>query len=99
MQNVQTLWHGYGVRLFTEVGPGDVLSNLIADTLPEPACIQTCLPEAERLTCTSALAQLFVQGHLPVHREPRFVSLPGFGPLPLPATPRPPGYDPWNLGR
>ncbi|HZK14174.1 MAG TPA: acyl carrier protein, partial [Desulfobaccales bacterium] len=66
-------------RLFTEVGPGDILSGLIYDTLPEPACIQTCLPEAESLTCKSALAQLFTQGQLPPRREPRFVSLPGFG--------------------
>ena len=66
MNNVQTLWNDYGVRLFVEVGPGDILSNLIADTLPEPACIQTCLPSAESLTCKTALAQLFVQGHLKV---------------------------------
>ncbi|MDO9070688.1 MAG: acyltransferase domain-containing protein, partial [Deltaproteobacteria bacterium] len=79
MQNVQTLWNDYGIRLFTEVGPGDILSSLIYDTLPEPACIQTCLPEAESLTCKSALAQLFTQGQLPPRREPRFVSLPGFG--------------------
>jgi malonyl CoA-acyl carrier protein transacylase len=79
MPNVQTLWNDYGIRLFTEVGPGDILSNLIYDTLPEPACIQTCLPEAESLTCKSALAQLFTQGQLPPRREPRFVSLPGFG--------------------
>jgi malonyl CoA-acyl carrier protein transacylase len=64
MNNVQTLWNDYGVRLFVEVGPGDVLSNLIADTLSDSACIQTCLPEAESLTCRTALAQLFVQGHL-----------------------------------
>ena len=79
MPNVQTLWNDYGIRLFTEVGPGDILSNLISDTLPEPACIQTCLPDAEGLTCKSALAQLFTQGQLPPRREPRFVSLPGFG--------------------
>ena len=79
MPNVQTLWNDYGIRLFTEVGPGDILSGLIYDTLPEPACIQTCLPEAESLTCKSALAQLFTQGQLPPRREPRFVSLPGFG--------------------
>jgi malonyl CoA-acyl carrier protein transacylase len=64
MNNVQTLWNDYGVRLFVEVGPGDILSNLIADTLADSACIQTCLPGAESLTCKTALAQLFVQGHL-----------------------------------
>ncbi|MGD0827670.1 MAG: SDR family oxidoreductase [Desulfobaccales bacterium] len=102
MHNVQTLWSDYGVRLFAEVGPGDILSNLIYDTLPEPACIQTCLPAAEGLTCKSALAQLFIQGHLPVHREPRSVSLPGFGkaPAPPPNAParlRPPEPGPVGL--
>ena len=78
MSNVQTLWHDYGVRLFVEVGPGDVLSNLIADTLPEAACIQTCLPDVEGQTCKTALAQLFVQDHLQVHGGPRAVSLSAF---------------------
>ena len=64
--------------LFVEVGPGDVLSNLIADTLPKAACIQTCLPSAESLTYKTALAQLFVQGSLKVRGEPRFISLPAF---------------------
>jgi malonyl CoA-acyl carrier protein transacylase len=50
MNNVQTLWNDYGVRLFVEVGPGDILSNLIADTLHEPVCLQTCLPTAESHT-------------------------------------------------
>jgi len=50
----QTLWNDYGVRLFVEVGPGETLSDLIADTLPEPACIQTCLPSAEDLTYKTA---------------------------------------------
>ena len=105
LHNVQTLWNDYGIRLFAEVGPGDILSNLISDTLPEPTCIQTCLPAAEGLTCKSALAQLFIQGHLPVHREPRFVSLPGFGKAPAsphnapspglrPLEPGPAGYKP-----
>jgi malonyl CoA-acyl carrier protein transacylase len=78
MNNVQTLWNDYGVRLFVEVGPGETLSNLIAETLPESACIQTCLPSAEGLTYKTALAQLFVQGHLKVEGEPRFVSLSAF---------------------
>ncbi|MBU4449160.1 MAG: acyltransferase domain-containing protein, partial [Proteobacteria bacterium] len=99
MPNVQTLWHDFGVRLFTEVGPGDILSNLIYDTLPEPACIQTCLPEAESLTCKSALAQLFTQGQLPVHREPRSVSLPGFGKAAEPVRTAPaPGLRPPEPG-
>ena len=76
MNNVQTLWNDYGVRLFVEVGPGDILSSLISDTLPEPLCLQTCLPNAESYTYQTALAQLFVHGHLQSRREPRFVSLP-----------------------
>jgi malonyl CoA-acyl carrier protein transacylase len=75
MNNVQTLWKDYGVRLFVEVGPGETLSNLITDTLPESACVQTCLPSAEGLTYKTALAQLFVQGHLKVEKEPRFFPL------------------------
>ncbi|MDD1632950.1 MAG: phosphopantetheine-binding protein, partial [Methylococcaceae bacterium] len=78
MNNVKTLWNDHGARLFVEVGPGDILSNLIADTLPEPACIQTCLPSAEGQTCKTALARLFVQGHLKVEGGPRFVSLAAF---------------------
>ena len=77
MDNVQTLWNDYGVRLFVEVGPGEILSNLIADTLPEPACIQTCLPSAEGLTCRTALARLFVQGHLKVRRRTEVCFPPG----------------------
>jgi acyl transferase domain-containing protein len=64
--NVETLWRDYGARLFMEVGPGEALSNLIEDTLPEPECIQSCLPAAEGSTWKTALAQLFVQGHLQV---------------------------------
>ncbi|HWX23346.1 MAG TPA: SDR family NAD(P)-dependent oxidoreductase [Candidatus Binatia bacterium] len=89
MNNVQTLWNGHGVRLFVEVGPGDILSNLIADTLPESACIQTCIAPAETIIYTTALAQLFVQGHLKVQKEPGWVSLPAFGKPPeaRPAAP------------
>jgi NAD(P)-dependent dehydrogenase (short-subunit alcohol dehydrogenase family)/acyl carrier protein len=84
MNNVRTLWNDYGVRLFVEVGPGETLSNLIADTLPESACIQTCLPSAEGQTYKTALAQLFVQGHLKVEGEPRSVSLSAFRKTPEP---------------
>jgi malonyl CoA-acyl carrier protein transacylase len=73
--NVQTLWDDYGIRHFVEIGPGDILSNLIADTLPGSTCIQTCIPPTESLTYNTALAQLFAYGHLKVHGEPRFVSL------------------------
>ncbi|HUV08518.1 MAG TPA: SDR family NAD(P)-dependent oxidoreductase, partial [Spirochaetia bacterium] len=82
MNNVQTLWNDYGVRFFVEVGPGDILSNLITDTLSDSTCIQTCIPPTESITYKTALAQLFVQGHLRVEGEPRFVSLPAFRKVP-----------------
>ena len=93
MDNVQTLWNHYGVRVFVEVGPGDVLSNLIADTLPDSICIPTCLPHAEGLTCKTALAGLFVQGHLKGYGEPRVVSPAGFKKYPETGMPPSPGLD------
>ena len=93
MDNVQTLWNHYGVRLFVEVGPGEVLSNLITDTLPESTCIRTCLPYAEGLTCKTALASLFVQGHLKGEGEPRFVSPYGFKKTPETGIPPSRGLD------
>ena len=99
MNNVQTLWNDYGVRLFVEVGPGETLSNLIADTVSESTCIQTCLPGAEGFTCKAALAQLFVQGRLKVQREPGSVSLHGVGKAPGSySSPRRPRYVPWHSG-
>ena len=80
--NVQTLWSDYGIRLFVEVGPGDILSNLITDTLPESECIQTCIPSAECISHKTALAQLFVQGHLKARREPKVVLLSTFSKAP-----------------
>jgi malonyl CoA-acyl carrier protein transacylase len=94
MNNVQTLWNDYRIRLFVEVGPGDILSNLIADTLPESACIQTCLPPAEGLIHTTALARLFAEGHLKVRGEPRFVSLAGFENAPASHPSAPAGQRP-----
>jgi malonyl CoA-acyl carrier protein transacylase len=79
LDNVRTLWNDYGVRLFVEVGPGETLSNLIADTLPESVSIPTSLPSAEGHTYKSALAQLFIQGHLKSEGEPRFLSLSPYG--------------------
>ncbi|MBS0001596.1 MAG: acyltransferase domain-containing protein, partial [Thioalkalivibrio sp.] len=77
--NVETLWHDYGVRLFLEVGPGEALSNLIEDTFAEPQCLQSCLPAAEVSTWQTALAQLFVQGHLQPKEEPQWLSLGALG--------------------
>ncbi|MCM2284394.1 MAG: SDR family oxidoreductase [Desulfobacula sp.] len=76
MDNAQSLWNTYGVRLFVEVGPGDVLSNLIADTLPGSSCIQTCLRSSESSTFKDALAQLSAQGHLKEEGGSKGVFLP-----------------------
>jgi acyl transferase domain-containing protein/NAD(P)H-dependent flavin oxidoreductase YrpB (nitropropane dioxygenase family)/NAD(P)-dependent dehydrogenase (short-subunit alcohol dehydrogenase family)/acyl carrier protein len=77
MQNVQTLWNDFGVRLFVEVGPREVLSNLVIDSIEEAECIPTCLPSTEALTFNNALARLHARGNLPVHRPVRFISFPG----------------------
>ena len=92
IDNVRTLWNDFGVRLFVEVGPGETLSNLIADTLPEPACIQTCLPSEEVPAFKSALARLYVQGHLKVRGEPKFFRLPAQG-TPLDSASAMPGKE------
>ena len=76
MDNVRTLWHTHGVRLFVEVGPGNVISDLVTDTLAESTCIQTCLSSQERLTMTRALANLFVHGHLTPESQTEILSLP-----------------------
>ena len=82
MDNIQTLWNTYGARLFVEVGPGDVLSNLIADTLPGSACIQTCLRSSERLTFKATLTQLFAQGHLKNEGKPKDIPIPALKKVP-----------------
>ena len=77
MQNVKTLWNDYGVRVFVEVGPRDILCNLVLDIQEKADCIYTCLPSSENLMIRSAVAQLFVRGHLPEQIETRFVTFPG----------------------
>ncbi|MFH1113234.1 MAG: SDR family NAD(P)-dependent oxidoreductase [Pseudomonadota bacterium] len=66
MQNVRTLHDDYGVRVFVEVGPREILSNMIADTVDDVECIQTSLPSAEVTIFKTALAQLYANGHLHV---------------------------------
>lgn len=67
LQNVKTMWGEFGVRLFIEVGPREILTNMIQDTIEEAACVQTCLPSAESLMYRTALAQLYAKGVL--HRD------------------------------
>ncbi len=75
MQNAESLWHDFSVRTFIEVGPRDILTNLILDTLPEADCIYTCLPSAETSIFRASVAQIYVRGLLPVEGE--FVVFPG----------------------
>ncbi|MDY0222618.1 MAG: SDR family NAD(P)-dependent oxidoreductase [Desulfobacterium sp.] len=79
MDNVRTLWNNHGVRLFVEVGPGDVISNLTEDTLAESTTVQTCLSSEESLTFKRSLAQLFVHGHLKDESEAGIVSISAAG--------------------
>lgn len=74
MANVRSLWEDYGVRIFVEVGPREILSNIIGDTLDQAECIQTCLPSAEVMIYKTALAQLFAAGHLEPGQKPRTIS-------------------------
>ncbi|HMK33423.1 MAG TPA: SDR family NAD(P)-dependent oxidoreductase [Desulfomonilaceae bacterium] len=76
MHNVRTLWNDFGVRLFVEVGPREVLGNLIMDSIDQADCIQTCLPSAEAMIYRTAIAQLYARGNIPVRQQPRLVSFP-----------------------
>ena len=76
MQNVGTLWNDYGVRTFVEVGPREILSNLILDIMEDADCIQTCLPSAEVMVYRTAIAQLFAKGNLPTKSSLKHVSFP-----------------------
>lgn len=64
MQDIKVLTHEFGIKCFLEVGPREVLCNLIKDTEEQAECIQTCLPSAEPLVFRTALARLYAKGHL-----------------------------------
>ena len=76
MTNVQTLWNDFGIRLFVEVGPREVLCNLITDNIKKAECIPTCLPSAEALVFKTAIAQLYARGNLTLQKFVRPVSFP-----------------------
>ena len=59
-----------------EVGPREILSNLIKDINEGAECIHTCLPSAEALIFRTALAQLYATGNLSVKGRPSVVSFP-----------------------
>lgn len=76
MQNVRTLWNVHGVRVFVEVGPRDILSNLIGDCLDDSEKIQTCLPSAESLVFRNAIAQLYAGGHWAPTNDIKHIDFP-----------------------
>ncbi|MDI6853084.1 MAG: SDR family NAD(P)-dependent oxidoreductase [Deltaproteobacteria bacterium] len=76
LDNVRTLWTDWGARVFLEVGPGDVLSNLIALALEEAVCFPTCLPEREVFTLNQAVARLLAGGQLPFPAQAERLVLP-----------------------
>ncbi len=63
-QNVRTLWKEYGVRLFVELGPNDILCNLIAETMEGAQCIPTLRAGEETHSYYGAAARLYALGHL-----------------------------------
>ncbi|MCA1788201.1 MAG: phosphopantetheine-binding protein, partial [Desulfobacteraceae bacterium] len=79
MDNVKTLWDTCGTRVFVEVGPGEVLSNLIADTLPGSTCIRTCVRASEGATFKAALTRLSDRGYLMEEEIPKDGFSPAFG--------------------
>jgi malonyl CoA-acyl carrier protein transacylase len=78
MDNVKTLWDTFGARVFVEVGPGEVLSNLIADTLAGSTCIQTCVRSSEGTTFRAALTRLSDRGYLTKQEIPKDGFSPAF---------------------
>jgi len=64
MQNIKKLWDDAGIRCFLEVGPGGVLSDLIADTLERAVCVETCRSSRETHTYRTALARLYALGNV-----------------------------------
>jgi acyl transferase domain-containing protein/NAD(P)H-dependent flavin oxidoreductase YrpB (nitropropane dioxygenase family)/NAD(P)-dependent dehydrogenase (short-subunit alcohol dehydrogenase family)/acyl carrier protein len=83
-QNVETLWHDYGVRTFVEVGPKNTLCNLIVDTFEPARCIHTSFPENEPHAFRAGVAQLYALGHVPPARPVVHVTLPQPAPTPAP---------------
>jgi malonyl CoA-acyl carrier protein transacylase len=75
MQNIKALRDRFNIRCFIEVGPRDILCNLITDTLPGAKCFPTCLPTVEAYLFKTALAQLFAAGLLPAIKGAEWISL------------------------
>ena len=74
MQNIKALWDRFNIRCFVEVGPRDILCNLITDALPDARCFPTCLPTVEAYLFKTVLARLFAGGLLPAIKEPEWFS-------------------------
>ncbi len=85
-QNVETLWHDYGVRTFVELGPKQTLCNLIADTFEKARCIHTSFPENEAYAFRAAAAQLYALGYVQPARPADYVALASPAPTPTPAA-------------
>ena len=71
------MWTDFGIRLFVEIGPREILTNLISDTVQEAQCLPTCLPSAEAVMFRNATAQLYVKGLFNPPKPVRFVPEPG----------------------
>jgi acyl transferase domain-containing protein/NAD(P)H-dependent flavin oxidoreductase YrpB (nitropropane dioxygenase family)/NAD(P)-dependent dehydrogenase (short-subunit alcohol dehydrogenase family)/acyl carrier protein len=84
LQNVQTLWEDFGVRLFAEIGPKDTLCNLVMETLPEAVTMPTCDPEGEARAFRTGAARLYSLGYFPALKPTATVDLSPAPPAPAP---------------
>ncbi len=70
MQDIDMLTRHFAINCFVEVGPREILCNLIQDTVEGAECIQTCLPSAELFVFKTALARLYAKGHVKLVGRP-----------------------------
>ena len=75
MQNVYYLWSELGIRRFVEVGPGDVLSGLVADICEDAQTLSTAAKDDEATVFGSCLATLYAQGALTPAEQPGVLDL------------------------
>jgi acyl transferase domain-containing protein/NAD(P)H-dependent flavin oxidoreductase YrpB (nitropropane dioxygenase family)/NAD(P)-dependent dehydrogenase (short-subunit alcohol dehydrogenase family)/acyl carrier protein len=69
MQNVKTLRDDFDAKVFLEIGPRDVLCNLIYDILQHVDCIPTIFPGKETVSIKGSIADLVSRGQIPINFE------------------------------
>ncbi len=69
LQNVTTLRNDFDARVFLEIGPKDVLCNLIDDIFQDVDCIPTIFPGKETVSLKRSIADLVSKGQIPIDFE------------------------------